>query len=164
MNENMETLEMPVFIDFELFFIGFANKRKHTTFDLREHHFCFNQSLDWHLDIHICKNTAASHDDFFNCHHAPNLDAERFYVPDRKHATAITSHIQYRACQMVLQHCESDHDQRRRVRGGFIHVPWLPEQGTPSMPLEAIVHGLRLAVRVALTTPQDLRIAAGQTH
>ncbi len=52
----------------------------------------------------------------------------------------------------------------RRVRGGFIHVPWLPEQGTPSMPLEAIVHGLRLAVRVALTTPQDLRIAAGQTH
>jgi pyroglutamyl-peptidase len=52
----------------------------------------------------------------------------------------------------------------RRVRGGFIHVPWLPEQGTPSMPLEDIVHGLRLAVRVALTTPQDLRIAAGQTH
>ncbi|MBK6358906.1 MAG: pyroglutamyl-peptidase I [Comamonadaceae bacterium] len=52
----------------------------------------------------------------------------------------------------------------RRVRGGFIHVPWLPEQGTPSMPLEAIVHGLRLAVRVALTTSQDLRIAAGQTH
>ena len=52
----------------------------------------------------------------------------------------------------------------RRVRGGFIHVPWLPEQGTPSMPLEGIVHGLRLAVRVALTTSQDLRIAAGQTH
>jgi hypothetical protein len=32
------------------------------------------------------------------------------------------------------------------------------------MPLEGIVHGLRLAVRVALTTSQDLRIAAGQTH
>jgi pyroglutamyl-peptidase len=52
----------------------------------------------------------------------------------------------------------------RQVRGGFIHVPWLPEQGTPSMPLEGIVHGLRLAVRVALTTVQDLHIAAGQTH
>jgi pyroglutamyl-peptidase len=40
----------------------------------------------------------------------------------------------------------------------------LPEQGTPSMPLEDIVHSLRLAVRVALTTVQDLHIAAGQTH
>ena len=49
-----------------------------------------------------------------------------------------------------------------RVRGGFIHVPWLPEQGTPSMPLADIVRGLRLAVRVALTTAQDLRVAAGQ--
>jgi pyroglutamyl-peptidase len=50
----------------------------------------------------------------------------------------------------------------RRVRGGFIHVPWLPEQGAPSMPLADIVRGLRLAVRVALTTPQDLHLAAGQ--
>jgi len=48
------------------------------------------------------------------------------------------------------------------VRGGFIHVPWLPEQGVPSMPLADIVRGLRLAMRVALTTPQDLRLAAGQ--
>ena len=50
----------------------------------------------------------------------------------------------------------------RRVRGGFIHVPWLPEQGVPSMPLADIVRGLRLAMRVALTTSQDLRLAAGQ--
>ena len=63
-----------------------------------------------------------------------------------------------------LMHCLATQRGWRRVRGGFIHVPWLPEQGTPSMPLEGIVHGLRLAVRVALTTSQDLRIAAGQTH
>ena len=49
-----------------------------------------------------------------------------------------------------------------RLRGGFIHVPWLPEQGTPSMPLADIVRGLRVAVRVALTTSQDLHLTAGQ--
>ena len=48
------------------------------------------------------------------------------------------------------------------TRGGFVHVPWLPEQGAPSMALEDVVSGLRVAVRVALTTPQDMRVAAGQ--
>lgn len=38
----------------------------------------------------------------------------------------------------------------RRTRGGFIHVPWLPEQGTPNMALQDIVKGLRVALRCAL--------------
>jgi pyroglutamyl-peptidase len=37
------------------------------------------------------------------------------------------------------------------ARGGFIHVPWLPQQGTPSMPLDELVRGLSAAVRCALS-------------
>ncbi len=34
------------------------------------------------------------------------------------------------------------------VKVGFIHVPYLPEQGTPSLPLERTVDGLVAAIRV----------------
>ena len=33
-----------------------------------------------------------------------------------------------------------------RVRCGFIHVPWLPQQGEPNLPLEDIVRALTAAV------------------
>jgi pyroglutamyl-peptidase len=48
-----------------------------------------------------------------------------------------------------------------RTRGGFIHVPWLPEQGAPAMALEDITRGLRIAVGCALMTPHDAAISAG---
>lgn len=32
------------------------------------------------------------------------------------------------------------------VRVGFIHVPWLPEQGTPNLPLEKTVEALTAAI------------------
>ena len=35
-----------------------------------------------------------------------------------------------------------------QVRVGFIHVPWLPEQGTPSLPLETTVKALIAAIKV----------------
>ena len=47
------------------------------------------------------------------------------------------------------------------VRGGFIHVPWLPEQGRPSMPLDQMVRGLGMAIECALTTRGDIRLQAG---
>lgn len=47
------------------------------------------------------------------------------------------------------------------MRGGFIHVPWLPEQGVPSMALADVVRGLRVALRTALTTDQDISLSAG---
>jgi pyroglutamyl-peptidase len=47
------------------------------------------------------------------------------------------------------------------VRGGFIHVPFLPEQGQPSMRLDEIVQGLRLAIECALATGVDLPLQAG---
>lgn len=53
------------------------------------------------------------------------------------------------------------------MRGGFMHVPWLPEQaaqheaGAPSMPLQSMVEGARLCLETALVTPTDLHVAAG---
>ena len=38
------------------------------------------------------------------------------------------------------------HYQNTAVQAGFIHVPYLPEQGTPSMPLEQIVQALTAAI------------------
>ena len=49
----------------------------------------------------------------------------------------------------------------RGVRGGFVHLPWLPEQGQPALPLEAMVRGLELAIACALATRDDLRAQAG---
>jgi pyroglutamyl-peptidase len=49
----------------------------------------------------------------------------------------------------------------RGVRGGLVHVPWLPEQGQPSMPLAQIVEGLRVCIECALTTEHDIRRQAG---
>lgn len=54
--------------------------------------------------------------------------------------------------------------QLRHTRGGFVHVPWLPEQGTPHMALDDIVRGLRAALRCALQVQQDQALGAGTTH
>jgi pyroglutamyl-peptidase len=47
------------------------------------------------------------------------------------------------------------------VRGGLIHVPWLPEQGQPSMRLKDIVRGLEIAISCALSTHRDIKKEAG---
>ncbi|QTD46133.1 pyroglutamyl-peptidase I [Ottowia testudinis] len=47
------------------------------------------------------------------------------------------------------------------TRGGFIHVPMLPEQGAPSLPLEQMVEGLRVGIRAALAVQQDVRVIGG---
>jgi pyroglutamyl-peptidase len=56
-----------------------------------------------------------------------------------------------------------------RPRGGFVHIPFLPEQadaypGAPSLPLETVVAGLRSAIATALRTRRDRRLAGGATH
>ncbi len=61
------------------------------------------------------------------------------------------------------------HALRRRpgVRGGFIHVPFLPGQvkrNEPSLPLETMVEAIALAVEVSLRTRRDRRLGDGQTH
>lgn len=49
----------------------------------------------------------------------------------------------------------------KATRGGFIHVPFLPEQGLPAMPLDDIVRGLKVSVRSALTHTADVTLGGG---
>jgi pyroglutamyl-peptidase len=53
------------------------------------------------------------------------------------------------------------------IRGGFIHIPFLPEQvvrnpGQPSMGLETIVKGLELAIEAALLNEKDIIVVGGE--
>jgi pyroglutamyl-peptidase len=55
------------------------------------------------------------------------------------------------------------------VRGGFLHIPYAPEQaartpGAPSLPVDTVVAALRIALRTALSTSTDQRLAAGAEH
>jgi pyroglutamyl-peptidase len=57
----------------------------------------------------------------------------------------------------------------RKVRGGFVHIPYSPEQaahhpGAPSLPVETVSLGLRIALRAALATGEDRKLAAGAEH
>jgi pyroglutamyl-peptidase len=57
--------------------------------------------------------------------------------------------------------------RRRGVRGGFVHVPFLPEQaprGQASLPLETMIEAVALAVEVSLLTRRDARVSDGRTH
>jgi pyroglutamyl-peptidase len=52
------------------------------------------------------------------------------------------------------------------TRGGFIHLPLLPEQaaqhpGQPSLPLATLVDGVRLALQTAWLTHNDLVLSGG---
>ncbi|WP_431264984.1 pyroglutamyl-peptidase I [Roseateles chitinivorans] len=65
----------------------------------------------------------------------------------------------------------SHHIATRRpgLRGGFIHVPFLPEQavrhrGAPSMTREMLSEAVRVMVATALTTTQDVKLGFGSEH
>lgn len=51
-------------------------------------------------------------------------------------------------------------------RGGFIHVPYLPEQakGKPSLPFPTMIQGVSLAVETALRVKRDIRTTGGASH
>ena len=75
--------------------------------------------------------------------------------------TFVCNHVFYGLMRMLAR--------KRTVRGGFIHVPYLPEQarhaadGSPSLPLDEIVRGLEVAIETSLTTQHDLRAVGGAT-
>ena len=50
------------------------------------------------------------------------------------------------------------------ARGGFVHVPWLPEQGVPHLPLRSMVRGMHTALWAAVLAPTDVALQAGATH
>ena len=52
------------------------------------------------------------------------------------------------------------------VRSGFLHLPLLPEQaahrpGQPSMALQTMIDGVRIALAAALAAERDLRVSGG---
>jgi pyroglutamyl-peptidase len=73
--------------------------------------------------------------------------------------TFVCNHVFY-----GLMHELATRRALKHTRGGFVHVPWLPEQGTPNMPLDEIVRGLRLAVRCAMLVQHDTALGAGTTN
>lgn len=72
--------------------------------------------------------------------------------------TFVCNHVFY-----GLMRTLATHQGLRQTRGGFVHVPWLPEQGTPGMALDEIVRGLRVALRCALRVQTDRVMGAGAT-
>ena len=78
--------------------------------------------------------------------------------------TFVCNHVFY-----ALMHRLATSRALARTRGGFVHVPWLPEQvanqsGVPSMALATQVEALRVAIHCALATQRDIHETAGQTH
>lgn len=75
--------------------------------------------------------------------------------------TFVCNHLMY-----GLLHCLAA--RHPEARGGFVHLPYLPEQvagqTAPGLDLEVMVRALELCLVSALDGAPDLRLAAGQTH
>ncbi len=69
--------------------------------------------------------------------------------------TFVCNHVFYALMHLLAQ------PAWQGTRGGLVHVPWLPEQGQPSMRLDEIVTGLELGIACALRTHRDIRKEAG---
>lgn len=55
------------------------------------------------------------------------------------------------------------------VKGGFIHIPYLPQQaaqhpGAPSMATETVRRALEIAIATALQVESDIAVTGGATH
>jgi pyroglutamyl-peptidase len=70
--------------------------------------------------------------------------------------TFVCNHVFY-----GLMHLLALRTDTTGVRAGFVHVPYVPPQGTPSMPLQDMVRGISLALHTALLTGRDIALAAG---
>lgn len=76
--------------------------------------------------------------------------------------TFVCNHVMYGLLHRL-------HTRENSARGGFIHLPYLPEQavkhpGAPSMAAASVIQALEIAVRVSLETEQDTRLAGGTLH
>lgn len=74
--------------------------------------------------------------------------------------TFVCNHLFYGLMHYVAQ-------SGKAIRGGFIHIPFLPEQavhhtGQPHMSMETIVKGLKVAIESAVNYEKDLLISGGQ--
>ncbi|MFI8415407.1 pyroglutamyl-peptidase I [Serratia sp. NPDC078593] len=75
--------------------------------------------------------------------------------------TFVCNHVMY---GLLHRLCE-----RPEIKGGFMHIPYLPEQaaahpGSPSMAASTVLFALELAISVALQMEHDLKVVGGATH
>jgi pyroglutamyl-peptidase len=70
--------------------------------------------------------------------------------------TFVCNHVFY-----ALMHELATRRSLRGARGGFVHLPYLPGQGVPSMPQDTMVRAIGVALRCALNTPVDVALGAG---
>ena len=77
--------------------------------------------------------------------------------------TFVCNHVFY-----ALMHRLATRPVHGRTRGGFVHVPYIPEQvpagDVPAMALATQVAGIRELLRSALRTGDDIRESAGREH
>ena len=78
--------------------------------------------------------------------------------------TFVCNHVFY-----ALMHRLASEPAWAQTRGGFIHLPYLPEQaarfpGAPSMALATQVQAVQVVIRTALAVRVDVRESAGQLH
>ncbi|MCQ4041955.1 pyroglutamyl-peptidase I [Streptantibioticus rubrisoli] len=75
--------------------------------------------------------------------------------------TYVCNHVFYGLMHLIAT-------QRPAVRGGFVHIPYAPEQvldrALPSMPVTLAVEGLRAVVAAAASQRGDIAMLGGATH
>lgn len=71
--------------------------------------------------------------------------------------TFVCNHVFYGLMHELALH-------RSEVRGGFIHVPFVPEQTTdkPSLPFEKMTEAIRIAIAASVEYRRDVKSAGGQ--
>jgi pyroglutamyl-peptidase len=75
--------------------------------------------------------------------------------------TFVCNHVMYGLLHKIRE--------RTNVKGGFIHIPYLPEQaaahtGAPSMATQTVKAALEIALAVALRQSSDINAVGGATH
>ena len=73
--------------------------------------------------------------------------------------TFVCNHIFYGVCHATQR-------RRRKIRAGFIHIPFSPAQaarnpGSPSLAIPIVVEALRIAAATTLRNPVDIREVGG---
>jgi pyroglutamyl-peptidase len=74
--------------------------------------------------------------------------------------TFVCNHLFYGLAHLIATEFPS-------IRGGFIHIPFLPEQavrhaGAPSMSLDHIVQALEIAIHTSVAQKEDIQAVGGQ--
>lgn len=74
--------------------------------------------------------------------------------------TYVCNHIMYGLLYLVQK-------KYPKIRGGFIHVPFIPEQiinrtNTPCMSLDDMAKGLTLAVKAVIENEEDIKVSHGK--